>query len=1139
MSLPTYKRDMDIVLKDRAIIDVVASGRSNDVYLVFRTSEKLGYKRVIEKCYDFAPHFFTPEPIPDKIDTQWAVGNIVKVINKTEAEIAELEEENNLLRNMIAGGKQGVKYFFKKYMLRPMPLDTSIKEVKERLWLWIAAKETDILYLTTYKDCLTKLMNSTNRPNSLSKKIMKIVPSGYTDLWGVKQNVVFVNFRRSVSDVLRPRLPEGMLVDGKEYLPVGVRDLFSAHMQADLPYNWNKRLEYRNPDNIMPFKAHLDVETLPLLSMRGHDLYWGQEGDPDDLIINIGQYLPRFEFHNTYLPGIRYHDTIARRMGRFVRRKQLDFKGTYGRQRKATVAICYEGFMDLGQFLPAGSPLPRRLKTRAYFCSNEGDLMSAYVRDLWKWKPDVLAGWWISGDYPNNYGDAKESDMAWIYKALQREWDRWIDYRDNADYPNKNDFGVGPRHLSQFNVPYSAAMGEDNRVRITGLQIFDTLYYLRKLTRKSGIEWKLGPVGERYGIGTKISPVNSELVEPVMPKDHRGNHLKYGDSRIDAYYNEEREYYGELVSRLAAYNAIDCLLDAGICDKSGVFKRFWDISNKSRIFLQDSHKITKILDGTSITKYMNDKVVLPSKVKRTRYSYIGAYIPKPSVGVFKCVADLDFESLYPKSLGILVRLTTAVTGLSKRDTALLNVVWATVSEALTEKGDLKKAIKKMKKEGMSPELAIVIIFYEFLKVIINGAYGTIGEGRSRFSCMLGAQMITSIAQSIIRVAIEAIESELELLGRYTHTDSTYNELIDYQRWIDITEYLDTIKKATDEMGIDYDSLVLDKAIRYDLGHILTSISPDMDMKEYNEAMVDFALPVFLIAQQVGTNAARKYIEDTYGVNVTTPGSTQVVLELGSIYRAFGIMPKKTAKNKKEGAKANNFGVKIWSGGTKFCDTDPDSKYHEIIAWTGGKKKENRVYVAKLYDLLATLLCDPRQGSPDRVAEKLIEDAVREIQSGDVPLEDLCSRMKFNRDPAKYAPKTAYSYSHGATVKIMDKYHEMGDEPRRVPIKAAEIDGQWCDKLEKSLQAVLFDDETRALLDEIVEIDQDKLIKSAVGSLQSLLTVAGVNTRALLKRLLTGDKRQKTLAGFLGVTQAPTQVPIDSFDDGMGYEDLVG
>jgi DNA polymerase elongation subunit (family B) len=212
---------------------------------------------------------------------------------------------------------------------------------------------------------------------------------------------------------------------------------------------------------------------------------------------------------------------------------------------------------------------------------------------------------------------------------------------------------------------------------------------------------------------------------------------------------KEKPVYLMNLSELGAYNKNDCKLLKFIDTKTGLSKVYNKIAYLTHTFPSDILHISVAVDSLLLEKARKLFLVLPTKPERKNKSKVkGAFVLKPSFGLFENVAYLDFASMYP-NLIIAYRISP-----DKE-----KVLYPLVASFLLQERE------KAKKSGDE-------ILEKALKKISNALYGVLGLASFRLYNPLIQEEITFRGRTLIQKIIKGLEAKGYKVI-YSDTDSIF------------------------------------------------------------------------------------------------------------------------------------------------------------------------------------------------------------------------------------------------------------------------------------------------------------------------------------------------------------------------------
>lgn len=419
-------------------------------------------------------------------------------------------------------------------------------------------------------------------------------------------------------------------------------------------------------------------------------------------------------------------------------------------------------------------------------CSNERELLMAFLNRWASDYPDIITGWNIEFfDIPYL---AKRMELVLGTKEMKRlsPWGK-VNFREVAGL-----YGKKPRPTYE----------------LMGVSTIDYIDAYRKFTFK---------VRESYRL---------DYIAKVELKQQKLDYKSAGYKSLSDLYAKNHQLFIE-------YNIHDVELVARLEDKLNLITLILTLAYKSKINLEDPFFQVRMWDTLIYNDLLSKNIVVPQPTENTKTEkYAGAYVMEPKEGTYHHIVSYDLTSLYPhlilqynispetlvehKDLPLPVKqlLDSGVsvdTMLTKEvDLAILKSFNLTITPngqffRTDIKGFLPTIISKMfnerkaaKDEMLRLETEIetiqgdervhhmkilakrLSILEQGIKVTLNSAYGSLGNEFSRYFDVRLAAGITTAGQLSIKWVQNAINRYLRNVTKadkdyvfYVDTDSNY------------------------------------------------------------------------------------------------------------------------------------------------------------------------------------------------------------------------------------------------------------------------------------------------------------------------------------------------------------------------------
>lgn len=409
---------------------------------------------------------------------------------------------------------------------------------------------------------------------------------------------------------------------------------------------------------------------------------------------------------------------------------------------------------------------PKRSQDIYIQCNNEVELLTHFV-NLWKRiSPDMVTGWYIeSFDIPYMVNRIKKILGEGFVKQLSP-------FADNAR-----------------NVITSYEVNDDTSYRILGITTMDYIAMYQKFSPDKLESYRLNFVCEHEGVAGKVN--------------------------IDEWGGDLMRLYNENFERFIEYNEEDVGSVERLDEKLQFIRLGVRIGTLTKSRYQEVFGTVKIWDNLIYNMLLADGVQIPpEKFNRDAGSFAGGFVKEPRPGLYKWVASVDLESLYPglirmynmspetlvdeaqgaegwmermlrreidtdipKSQGLAMAANGSTYDIAKQGVIpramqmLFDERKAVKQQMLGAKRDKESAEKQGKKDGSyGDKIAMLDATQKALKVVANGGYGAIGNGSFRYYRPSIAEGITLSGQLTIKFISEHINSFLNKLLKTKDAD---------------------------------------------------------------------------------------------------------------------------------------------------------------------------------------------------------------------------------------------------------------------------------------------------------------------------------------------------------------------------------
>lgn len=369
-----------------------------------------------------------------------------------------------------------------------------------------------------------------------------------------------------------------------------------------------------------------------------------------------------------------------------------------------------------------------------YMFDNEFDMLSKYLELIDNIRPELQMGWYSNGfDFPY---------------IINRCINLGLDY---------NKLAIGGVKMRENNYT------QKYMLNMNGTFPFDMLEIYKKITMNELDSYKL-----------------NSCAKEILGEEN----VKLEINLKDAWRND--------IKSLIRYNVQDVNLLIEIDDKVGMVDL---MDERRRLIGCDWTELldnTRLLDVHFLRKAQSLNYVLPDPDYSVfNDGYIGAFVMKPTAGLFRWVIGLDLSSLYPSiilefnmspetisELG-LIQLSKDLGIVNfKRQDEQLGFVPQTIDELQNMRKKTRGIIKeKLNENPKFKETAEYRMLYNIQftqKSVVNSIYGALGYSKFRLYNRDVATAITTMGQKIIKHTQEMIEAQGYKVI-YADTDSNYVE----------------------------------------------------------------------------------------------------------------------------------------------------------------------------------------------------------------------------------------------------------------------------------------------------------------------------------------------------------------------------
>ncbi|MBI2134146.1 ribonuclease H-like domain-containing protein, partial [Candidatus Woesearchaeota archaeon] len=384
------------------------------------------------------------------------------------------------------------------------------------------------------------------------------------------------------------------------------------------------------------------------------------------------------------------------------------------------------------------------------FVGSELELIESFKRFIADYRPDIVAGYYSDGfDFP--------------YLASRAE-----------KYKIQLDLGLD-------NSPLRIMRRQNPSAEITGMIHFDVFMFVRKIFGRS-METGI------YDLNSVASEILDEGKEKVDLAD-----------LYDAWNNNDG------LERFCSYNLQDAVLTLKLAGKllpnlielvKVVGLSVFDVSRMSFSQLVEWHLIG---EARNFNEMVPNKPEFSESRQRIERTYEGAFVFKPTPGLYRDVAVFDFRSLYPTIISAhnISPETMNCECCTGQDIVPGEKMWfcrkrkgfiSTVIESLIiRRMRIKEIMKSSEKSKMLKAREGA------LKTIANSMYGYMGFFAARWYCLDCARSITAFGRHYITEVIgKAEKNGFKVI--YSDTDSIFIALSGKSRY-DAEHFVDEINRS--------------------------------------------------------------------------------------------------------------------------------------------------------------------------------------------------------------------------------------------------------------------------------------------------------------------------------------------------------
>jgi len=373
-----------------------------------------------------------------------------------------------------------------------------------------------------------------------------------------------------------------------------------------------------------------------------------------------------------------------------------------------------------------------------YEASDEKDLISAFVRAFQNMSPDILTGWNI-----------KFYDIPYLVRRINKLFDK--------RYTNR----LSPNGFVREKI--ITMMGRENPTYLlSGISILDYQDLYKKFTYVTQ---------ERYSLD------HISFVELGTQK------LSYDE------YDSIHLFYQQDYQKFLEYNIRDVELVGLLEEKLRLIELAISLAYDSGINYEEVFSPVRVWDATIFNHLRKENIVVPPANHNDKEGeYEGAYVKKPQVGMHKWIMSFDLNSLYPHlimqynispetikdtlpwdvDIDDLIDKKIDLSDLKNNDLTmtangafystsklgflpeLMQKVYNERTEAKIKEIELRKINETTPSRQLQNEIAKYNTLQMAKKILLNSAYGALGNKYFRYFNVLQAESITMSGQLSIR-----------------------------------------------------------------------------------------------------------------------------------------------------------------------------------------------------------------------------------------------------------------------------------------------------------------------------------------------------------------------------------------------------
>lgn len=445
-------------------------------------------------------------------------------------------------------------------------------------------------------------------------------------------------------------------------------------------------------------------------------------------------------------------------------------------------------------------PFDTKSESHTYYkCNDESDLLRTFI-SFWQMDyPDIVTGWNI-----------EKFDIPYLVNRIRNKL--------GEDYIKR---------LSPWNMVFSKTItirGRDEEIySFVGISALDYIELYKKFTYTKQESYKLDFICE------------FELDERKLKNP--GNSFK--------------EFYTNYWDTFVEYNIRDVELVDKLEEKLRFIELVCTIAYYSKINYEDVFSPVKTWESIIYNYLLDRKIAIPISSKHSKTSqFEGAYVKSPLVGMHKWVASFDLNSLYPHlimqynmspetitdyqlycTVDTLLNQTVDTSTAKENNLAVSGNGWcyrkdeqgflpSLMKDMYSDRSKHKKLMLKHeqeyqtnKTEALSKEIARLNGLQMALKILLNSAYGALGNNHFKYFDLRIAEGITLSGQLSIRWMENKINTYMNSVLKTKGVD--YVIAVDTDSiYVDLEELVEQAKpEGSVESKIKYMDVICEKVFQ--------------------------------------------------------------------------------------------------------------------------------------------------------------------------------------------------------------------------------------------------------------------------------------------------------------------------------------